>query len=105
MVRMNRRAIHITRKSNRAANDMDCAVIHMEVPPGVFLIPPIPVSATRLSRAGNHVQRSEVRAALASTGIQDRQVPDEIDRLFRRQSRILCACGHSPLQLWQPNNC
>jgi hypothetical protein len=29
MIRMNRRVIHITRKSNRATNDMDCAVIHM----------------------------------------------------------------------------
>jgi hypothetical protein len=29
-IHMNRRAIHITRKTNRAATDMDCAIIHMD---------------------------------------------------------------------------
>jgi len=36
-----RRAIHITRKTNRAAPDMDCAIILMDrvsVPKGKFLV-------------------------------------------------------------------
>jgi hypothetical protein len=40
-IHMIRRAIHITRKTNRATTDMDCAMIHMDRvpdPKGKFLV-------------------------------------------------------------------